>query len=235
MITKRQKQILEGVVQEYIKEAQPVSSQLIEKRCRLGICPATVRIEMQKLTDRGYLFQPHTSAGRVPTDKGYRLFVDDLLEKEISKISDLLEEELKEILGESDTFKWASRLTKFISKTSSAFVVSSLFEEDFLFKEGWEEVLKEPEFEDKGLTLDFAKLLEGFEKNIQELEPNSRTKIFIGQESSLEGAKDFSIILTKCLFPEKKEGVISILGPKRMPYQKNISLLNSIIKMLEEC
>ena len=79
---KRQKEILNSVIEEYINSAQPVSSQLLEKKYDFGICPATIRIEMQKLTDKGFLCQPHTSAGRVPTDKGYRFFVDNLLEKE---------------------------------------------------------------------------------------------------------------------------------------------------------
>ncbi len=77
-ITERQEKILNKVLQEYIKSAQPVSSQLLEKKYDFGISPATIRIEMQKLTDKGFLYQPHTSAGRVPTDKGYRLFVDKL-------------------------------------------------------------------------------------------------------------------------------------------------------------
>ena len=83
-ITLRQGQILEKITREYIRLARPVSSQLLEEKYKLGICPATIRIEMQRLTDEGYLYQPHTSAGRVPTDKGYRFFVDNLLKKEIA-------------------------------------------------------------------------------------------------------------------------------------------------------
>jgi len=80
-LSARQKNILDIVVRDYIELARPVSSQYLENRYDFGICPATIRNEMQKLTDLGYLSQPHTSAGRVPTDKGYRLFVDSLMEK----------------------------------------------------------------------------------------------------------------------------------------------------------
>ncbi len=80
MITERQGEILNRIVKEYITLAEPVSSQLLEKKHKFGLSPATIRNEMQKLTDDGYLLQPHTSAGRVPTDKGYRFFVDKLLE-----------------------------------------------------------------------------------------------------------------------------------------------------------
>ena len=74
--TDRQEKILNTLTQEYIKTAQPVSSKFLEKKCNLGVCPATIRIELQKLTDFGFIEQPHTSAGRVPTNKGYRFFVD---------------------------------------------------------------------------------------------------------------------------------------------------------------
>jgi heat-inducible transcriptional repressor len=72
MITERQEKILNTIVQEYIISAQPVSSQLLEKRHNFGICQATIRIEMQRLTDGDFIFQPHTSAGRV-RERGFRI------------------------------------------------------------------------------------------------------------------------------------------------------------------
>ena len=74
----RQQDLLLKIVEEYINTAKPVSSQLLEKKHSFKVCPATIRNEMQALTKKGYIFQPHTSAGRVPTDKGYRFFVDCL-------------------------------------------------------------------------------------------------------------------------------------------------------------
>jgi len=111
-ITERQKTILSSIVDEYINSAQPVSSKFLEKKYDFGICPASIRIEMQKLTDAGFLYQPHTSAGRVPTDKGYRFFVDDLLEKDsfnkedLFKLNNLLKEEIK------DSIKFVQLLAK---------------------------------------------------------------------------------------------------------------------------
>ncbi|MBA4320031.1 MAG: heat-inducible transcriptional repressor HrcA, partial [Flavobacterium sp.] len=85
MLTERQTEILNRLIQEYIYSAKPVSSQLLEKKHNFGICPAMLRIEMQKLTEQEFLFQPHTSAGRTPTDKGYRFFVDKLFETGFSE------------------------------------------------------------------------------------------------------------------------------------------------------
>ena len=75
MITDRQRQILNSLIQEYLKITEPISSELLKEKCGLSVSPATIRNELQELTELGYITQPHTSAGRVPTNKGYRYFV----------------------------------------------------------------------------------------------------------------------------------------------------------------
>ena len=231
-ITGRQEHILERIIREYIEKAQPISSQLIEKKCKLGICPATVRNEMQKLTDMGYVFQPHTSAGRIPTDKGYRFFVDRLLESEVSSILDM--GEIEKELEERDAFRWALNLTRYLSRASSSLAVSYLEDKNLFLKEGWEDLLREPEFGNRRTFSDFALLLESFDKVVREMKGVSEIKVFIGGENPAKGAKDFGMVVARCRFPQKTEGVISLLGPKRMSYNRNIGLLNSLIKALED-
>lgn len=232
-ITERQEEILNRIVKEYIKLAQPISSQFLERKYDFGICPATIRIEMQKLTEKGFLYQPHTSAGRVPTDKGFRFFVNNLLEKEILEFGDIFK--IEEILEKEreDILKWVSDLTKFLAEESSNLATFHLIERDLFWKEGWEEILKEPEFKKRDLISKFANFLRNFEKNIENLKINSKIKIYIGRENPFPRANDFSIISAKCFLLNKEEGIVSLLGPKRMAYDKNISLINSLTKLLE--
>lgn len=75
-LTERQEKILQSLIREYIDAAEPISSNLLKKRIHLDISPATIRNELQELTEEGYITQPHTSAGRVPTEKAYRYFVE---------------------------------------------------------------------------------------------------------------------------------------------------------------
>lgn len=233
-ITERQGEILNRIVEDYIGLAQPISSEFLEKKHKFSVSPATIRIEMQRLTDGGFIFQPHTSAGRVPTDKGYRFFVDELLKSEISEFEDVFEiEDIFQKAGK-DIFKLASRLTKFLAEESSSLTILNLLERDFFWKEGWEEILREPEFEEKDLISHFTKLLESFEENIENLKINSGIKIYIGKENPFSKTKDFSIISSRCHLPEGEEGIISLLGPKRMAYDRNISLINSFKKILEK-
>src|SRR3989344_7217978 len=79
-MTERQRQILEAIIREYVKTAEPVSSGWLVEQCGLDCSSATLRAEMNALEEAGYLQQPHTSAGRIPTDRAYRLFVSALLE-----------------------------------------------------------------------------------------------------------------------------------------------------------
>jgi len=230
-ITERQGDILNGIVQEYINSAQPISSQSLEKKAKFGICPATIRIEMQKLTDKGYLCQPHTSAGRVPTDKGYRFFVDDLLKREFNdwvEIEKLFAEKIK------DEIRFIQVLTKSLAVYSQVLTFSYLEEEKIFWKEGWEGVLREPEFGEKDYLFGFTDFLEEFEKGIEDFEINSGIKIYIGKESPWKSAKNFSIISSRCHLPNDKEGILSLIGPKRMDYDKNIGSLNSLIRLLEQ-
>ncbi len=229
MLSLRQGEILKHLVKEYIDLAKPVSSQLLEQKYGFGISPAMIRIEMQRLDDQGYVFQPYTSAGRIPTDTGYRYFVDTVLDDEADQENLFL---LQEIINQrnDNIFEWISDLTDTISNMCSGLALAHIEGNDFLSKHGWKKILKEPEFESRKVILDFTDFLQSFEKDFQELELDSDLQVFIGQESPFEKSKDFSIIVSKCNFPEK--GTISILGPKRMVYDQNIDLINSLLKLL---
>ena len=80
-LTERKLKILQAIISDYVRTAEPVGSRTISKKYDLGISPATIRNEMADLEEMGYLTHPHTSAGRVPSDMAYRLYVNALMEK----------------------------------------------------------------------------------------------------------------------------------------------------------
>jgi len=119
-LTERKQRILRAVVLEYVQSAEPVGSSLLVERYQFGVGPATVRHELSEMSDRGYLDQPHTSAGRVPSDVGYRYFVNRLAEPQLDKsvakrVRELTKNEadLEGLLME--TCKVLSRLTQYVS------------------------------------------------------------------------------------------------------------------------
>ncbi|MCL6451829.1 MAG: heat-inducible transcriptional repressor HrcA, partial [Acetobacteraceae bacterium] len=95
MLSERKRQVLRAVVDDYVATAAPVGSRTLARKYRLGVSPATIRNEMADLEEMGYLDQPHASAGRVPSDLGYRFYVDwlmgirELAEAEIQRITEL--------------------------------------------------------------------------------------------------------------------------------------------------
>lgn len=92
-LDERKRKILKAIIQTYLDTGEPVGSRTISKYTDLNLSSATIRNEMSDLEELGYILQPHTSAGRIPSDKGYRLYVDELMkekEKEVSEIKDLM-------------------------------------------------------------------------------------------------------------------------------------------------
>ena len=114
MLSDRRQRVLAALIEEYVARALPVGSRTLVERYQLGVSPATVRNELSVLEEAGYIVQPHTSAGRIPTDTGYRAFVDDLLENGIAT------EDLPANSAIEELKRSASELDDLIEKTSSA-------------------------------------------------------------------------------------------------------------------
>lgn len=116
MITERQEKLLDFLVREYICTAEPVSSKALKKAADLDVCGATVRNDLQALTKQGYIQQPHTSAGRVPTRKAYQLFAEKLekeravamhnfIVRQINEVQHEMEQNMKEMQGLMQTLE----------------------------------------------------------------------------------------------------------------------------------
>jgi heat-inducible transcriptional repressor len=238
-LTKRQERILNVLVQDYIERAEPVSSKLLCKKGKFDLSSATIRNELQHLTDKGFIFQPHTSAGRVPTSKGYRFFVDKLMANHESVLSRIPTGVLNGMKGgPDDDLKFFESFTKAVAVLSSSLVFTYLDDKDILWKDGWKEVFQNPEFKEPDILEDFLGAVEGLENNIKsfmnEFTGSENVQVYIGKEEPVLKSKEFSLIISKTQFPDKENGVLAILGPKRMEYGKNIGLMQSLIKSLEE-
>ena len=90
-LDERKKKILHAIIQNYMETGEPVGSRTISKYSDLKLSSATIRNEMSDLEEMGYIIQPHTSAGRIPSDKGYRLYVDNLMQEKNQEVADLKE------------------------------------------------------------------------------------------------------------------------------------------------
>lgn len=228
-MTERQEQLLDILVREYVRTASPVSSQAIERKARLGVSSATIRNELHQLTKEGYLNQPHTAAGRIPTDKGYRFIVNKLIGTEGKK-----EAHDFGISPETeDTISFLQKVTRQLAEDSSSLVLSYIAAPELIWKEGWEDILRAPEFQDTGFSLRFIRFLEDIEMHIGELSSVTTVQIYIGGENSFSRVSDFSLMFADMRL-DNYEGKIAMIGPKRMSYNKNITLMQSLVEFLDQ-
>jgi transcriptional regulator of heat shock response len=233
MLTDRQKNLLSVVVKEYTETAVPVGSKHIAKKYGFDLSSATIRAEMNELEDAGYLFQPHTSAGRIPTDAGYRYFVEEIMpDKELSKAEQKkLQAELLKMQAKN------TRLTrttaKLLSGLSGNLAISGVKHDfdDF----GMKELLDEPEFREMDdlcrlvETLDFID--EKFDSLVKNLLDNE-VKIFIGKENPIKEISNCSMMISPYKTKSGEKGILALIGPKRMKYAKNKSLIEYMKKLL---
>ena len=330
----RKIQILQAIINDYIETAEPVGSRTIAKKYNLGISSATIRNEMSDLEEMGFILQPHASSGRIPSDMGYRLYVDHLMQKkelgaeeqkylqniisrDISQIDYLMEETAKalslltnyttfisEPIGQQTRIKQIRLLP--LDHTSVLLVIAT--EDNFIknhvlkmhnvpseekifyigiclnrvlqgcsLKEidgavisrmqaelveypellpmilkaieitmraaeqiqvhmsGTRNMLAFPEFSDIQKAKSLFQTLEEKDVLVTMLKESkgSDMQILIGSENSVQGMKDCSVITATYKMGDNTRGTIGIVGPTRMDYSQVISILNGMVKNIE--
>lgn len=235
MLTNRQKNLLSVVVKEYTETAVPVGSQHIAKKYGFDLSPATIRAEMNALEDAGLLFQPHTSAGRIPTDKGYRYFVEKIMpDKELSKADQKkLQAELLKLKAKNTRLERTA--AKLLSGLSGNLAISGVVGKDEFFDFGMRELLEEPEFREMDDLCRLAETLDYIDERVDQLVgrlKENEVKIFIGKENPIKEISNCSMMVTPYRTKSGEKGILALIGPKRMKYAKNKSLISYMKKLL---
>ncbi len=230
----REQKILETIIEEYVNTAQPVSSGILVKKYSFDTSSATIRTEMKKLEKDGYLYQPHTSAGRIPTDKGYRFFINSLMKNRqlTTQEQNLLNQNF---LGDESDSHLMRKIAGLVADMSSNLAVSGLwdFDEPEFYRAGIGKLLREPEF---GFGNQLAKILDYLDRNVKELFDiiqDETVGIYIGEENPIKQMKSLSMIISGQKLKSGSRRLIAILGPRRMRYDRNIALIEYINRLLE--
>ncbi|MFA7308942.1 MAG: hypothetical protein WC045_02605 [Patescibacteria group bacterium] len=210
--------ILQSIVDEHIATGEPVGSKNLSDF--LGFSSATIRSEMAKLESEGYIFQPHTSAGRVPTQKGYRAYVNLVIPS-----SETLNTEYIRQFAESRGIEKILKIISVISGGNTAFCVTP----DALFTTGLAATLSQPDFTEQEKTIRFAQLIDNLSDFVSSIEfdQGAMLKTYIGTENPYKFAQDFAAIVAYFPF-SAKPCVLGVLGPMRIPYKKIIPYLMSL-------
>jgi len=240
MMTSRQEALLASIINKYIGIAEPISSKYLEKTGFFDLSSATIRAEMNELEELGYLAQLYTSSGRVPTDRAYRFFVDNLVgEGECEPATDCKRQIKRAIWKAGDDPREISRtIAQLLSELSQNLVIAGMPERADFFKMGLSGLFEFPEFREFEKAFRLTSFFDEFEKVFDELEKRfwgipteagggakQDIKVFIGKENPVREIKDETVMLAKYNLPHNFRGSLTLIGPTRMDYGKNIGLI----------
>lgn len=215
--------LITHVVDAYISTAHPVGSQVLASRYRLSWSSATIRNELSHLEEAGYMFQPYTSAGRVPTHLGYRLYLEHT---HGVRLSPALDRSLAHMAEQMSSFDDLRELCRILSRLTEevVFAVTRLGS----FTTGTRFITQKPESENSMFMRDITNAIDAFEDICAAVAPEVGDGItsYIGDGQTFGSA--CSALLVRIPF-QRSTVMIGVLGPLRMNYQKNIALLQSLI------
>lgn len=234
-MTDRQLQILIAIVEQYAEVASPVGSVTLAKL--FGISSATVRSEMARLEQMGLITQPHTSAGRIPTDKGYRFYVNQITEQAYVPQLPSFDRSARAIearVTSSDRSDQAIRsaVDSLVELTHNLGIATI---DGQLYMSGIGNLFSQPEFVNGGTAPQaVARLLDNLEPWLREAAPTEPLSVYIGEENPIGKASGASLVISRFRSPYSDSSYIGVLGPTRQSYARVIRLVSQTAHMLEE-
>ncbi len=246
LLTHRQGAILNRTIDAHIEKAYPVGSKLLLEEYDLGYSSATIRHEMGILEEMGYLEQPHISAGRVPTDAGYRFYVDHGIQanQNSPEVTGRILERFSGTTGASEAGFLAESAATFLSTLLRETGVVLLVEHSSetirptrqrLFVQGASYLLEKPEFQDLSKVRPLFKTFE--EKNclidvLQSPEMEAGSQVKIGHENPLEPLYGCSVVQASYASGSSYSGAVAVIGPRRMRYAKIMALVEKMTEVM---
>ncbi len=239
-LTRRQGTILNRTVDVHIEKAQPVGSKLLREEFELGYSSATIRHEMGILEEMGYLEQPHVSAGRVPTDAGYRFYVDHgvMPRPDAPELTGRILERFSGNSAKTEAESLAEAAAVFLSSLLRETGVVLLVERGArssrrLFIQGTSYMLEKPEFQDLSKIRPLFKTFEEKKLLIDSLETcGPQAHVNIGHENPLEPLYSCSVVRSAYTAGETFSGTIAVIGPRRMRYARVMSLVEKMTEVM---
>lgn len=230
MITSRQKKIIKLIVENYYSTATPISSEQLASK--LQVSSATIRNDMAELTHEGYLQQPHTSAGRIPCEKGWRFYVENYVSKD-KELSAKYHELFQEVLTQSteDHRQFSKDISKKIVEIADAATIVAFGPRDVYYT-GLTNLFSQPEFNQLQAVVQISHVIDHLDEVMVSLFYTVDTlQIVVGEDNLF--SPECSLVVTDVDHGEEKY-IIGILGPMRMNYVLNCSLLNHTKHLLEQ-
>lgn len=235
-LSTRQIKILTDVIEEYIDTAKPVGSETLDRKFNLGVSPATLRNEMAFLTEEGFLKQPHTSAGRVPTPKALRYYVNNLMKTKDLSLTD--EVKIKERVWDyrKEFEKVLKEATHELAERTKSLAVAS-DSNGGAYYSGTANILDMPEFFDIDLTRSVLTLMDHFD-NLNRIFnhefEDSSINVLLADELGYSPLSTCAVVYTKFGSAGKPQGYIGVIGPCRLDYPRLVPTVRYFGDLMNE-
>lgn len=229
-------QILAAIIEQHAEIAAPIGSVMLAKL--FGVSSATIRSEMARLEDMGLIAHPHTSAGRIPTDAGYRMYVNALNEANADNPQSLALDRGAMAI-EARVNNQPDRADRAIRSAVDSLVelthnlgLATIGDE--LYLSGIGNLFSQPEFSQGDHAQAVARLLDNLEPWLREAAPNEPLNVYIGSENPIGKGSGASLIISRYRSPYSDNSYIGVLGSTRQSYEKVMRLVRHAGAMLED-
>lgn len=234
-LTDRQIRILKTIIEEYIETAEPVGSEMLDKKYNLGVSPATIRNEMVQLTKNGFLKQPYTSAGRIPTSIALKFYVRNLMKPDELSVAEEVgvkqkiwdyRQELDKLLRES---------TRVLAEKTKALALTTTNMGDIYYA-GAANILEMPEFFDIDMTRNLLHTLDEFDfwwDLSQQVSNDQPYYVLLGDEIGHQLLNHCGMVYAKIQTP-RAEILIAVVGPSRLNFSHVIPMVTYVSRLISE-
>jgi len=227
-MTERQAHILAAIIEQYAEVASPVGSVMLAKL--FNVSPATIRAEMGRLEDMGFIAQPHTSAGRIPTDRGYRFYVNQLAEQQpaVDRNARVIDTRVGHAGEPEQAIRSAVESLVDITHNLGLATIGGQ-----LYMSGLARLFMQPEFVQAQAVQAVANLLDNLEPWLREAAPTQPLSVYIGEENPIGRSSGCTLIISRFRSPYSDNSYIGILGPTRQSYKNVMTLVHHAAQALE--
>jgi heat-inducible transcriptional repressor len=219
-LTVRQLKLLQAIVEEYAATGTAVGSETIEKKYKLGVSPATVRNEMVKLVELGYLKQLHTSAGRIPTTQALRLYITEIMKEKQMSVRE--EVEIKQQLWDNrNDYERLMRHATLVLAENSHLLSIAITDDNDIFYAGAAHILDIPEFFDIDVTKTVLGLLDRHGDLLslfKKATSDNPVKVLLGEELDMHYLEPCGFVFTGFYAGKYGSGMVGVIGPSRLNY-----------------
>lgn len=229
VLTNRQAKLLRALVREYTIKAEPVGSGTLADY--FDVSPATIRNELSELELAGFLTHPHTSAGRIPTEAGYRYYIRHFLRDEsVRKPETSAFRDLR--ASRSNVGEFVKEIAKLLALETGETAMAGYGSRE-IFYTGLTNLFSKPEFQDNSRVVHLSEVFDRMDEIIESIFDSAPRKIqiFLGRDNPF--GTDTGMILVKIRLAPRVQGLIGLVGPMRMDYERNLAIMRQMQLIVE--